>query len=110
MIEDMQLRNRTPRTQRSYVHYVAEYARYFNVSPEKLDAEAIRQYLLYALNERKLSPESVNTCVSALKFLDLNTLEMPWTEEYSPAPNVRTSFPSSSAGKRCCCFSATSPA
>ena len=84
MIEDMQLRNRTPRTQRSYVHYVAEYARYFNSSPEKLDAEAIHQYLLYLLNERKLSPESVNTCVSALKFLYLNTLEMPWTEEYFP--------------------------
>jgi site-specific recombinase XerD len=84
MIEDMQLRNLTPHTQRSYVHYVAEYARYFNSSPEKLDAEAIHQYLLYLLNERKLSPESVNTCVSALKFLYLNTLEMPWTEEYFP--------------------------
>ena len=46
MIEDMQLRNLTPHTQRSYVHYVAEYARYFNLSPEKLDAEAIHQYLL----------------------------------------------------------------
>jgi len=45
MIEDMQLRNRTPRTQRSYVHYVAEYARYFNVSPEKLDAEAVSDHL-----------------------------------------------------------------
>ena len=78
MIEDMQLRNRTPRTQRSYVHYVAEYARYFNVSPEKLDAEAIRQYLLYALNERKLSPESVNTCVSVFEPpSDLGLVQSP---------------------------------
>ena len=84
MIEDMQLRNLTPETQRSYVHYVAEYARYFNLSPELLDAEAIHQYLLYLLNERKLSPESVNTCVSALKFLYLTTLEMPWPDEYFP--------------------------
>ena len=84
MIEDMQLRNLTPHTQRSYVHYVAEYARYFNLSPEKLDAEAIRQYLLYLLNERRLSPESVNCCVSALKFVYLETLEMPWTTEYFP--------------------------
>jgi site-specific recombinase XerD len=84
MIEDMQLRNLTPHTQRSYVHYVAEYARYFNLSPEKLDAEAIHQYLLYLLNERKLSPESVNCCVSALKFVYLETLEMPWTTEYFP--------------------------
>ena len=84
MIEDMQLRNLTPHTQRSYVHYVAEYARYFNLSPEKLDAEAIHQYLLYLLNERRLSPESVNCCVSALKFVYLETLEMPWTTEYFP--------------------------
>ena len=48
MIEDMQLRNLTPHTQRSYVHYVAEYARYFNLSREKLHAEAIHQ--------RELSP------------------------------------------------------
>jgi integrase/recombinase XerD len=84
MIEDMQLRNLTPGTQRSYVHYAAGYARYFNQSPEKLDAEAIHQYLLYLLNERKFAPESVNTCVSALKFLYLVTLEMPWTDEYFP--------------------------
>jgi site-specific recombinase XerD len=84
MIEDMQLRNLTPETQRSYVHYVAEYARYFNLGPEKLDAEAIHQYLLYLLNERRLSPESVNCCVSALKFVYLNTLDMPWTDEYFP--------------------------
>jgi integrase/recombinase XerD len=84
MIEDMQLRNLTQHTQRSYVHYVAEYARYFNQSPEKLDAEAIHQYLLHLLNERKFSPESVNCCVSSLKFLYLNTLEMPWTDEYFP--------------------------
>jgi site-specific recombinase XerD len=84
MIECMQLRNFTPATQRSYVHYVAEYARYFNLSPEKLDAEAIHQYLLHLLNERKFSPESVNTCSSALKFVYLETLEMPWTAEYFP--------------------------
>jgi site-specific recombinase XerD len=84
MIEDMQLRNLAPDTQRSYIHYVAEYARYFGLSPEKLDVEAIRQYLLYLLNERKLSPQSVNCCVSALKFLYLVTLEMPWTDEYFP--------------------------
>jgi integrase/recombinase XerD len=84
MIEDMRLRNFTPATQRSYVHYVAEFARYFNLSPEQLDVEAIHQYLLYLLQERRLSPESVNTCVSALKFLYLTTLEMPWTDEYFP--------------------------
>jgi integrase/recombinase XerD len=84
MIEDMKLRGLAPTTQRSYLHHVTEFARYFNLSPERLDAEAIHQYLLYLLDDRKLSAEHVNQCVSALKFVYLHTLEMPWTEAYFP--------------------------
>lgn len=84
MIEDMQLRNLTPETQRNYVHHVAGFAKYFNKSPEVLDIEAVRQYQLYLLNERKLSPEAINQFISSVKFLYLNTLEMPWTDEYFP--------------------------
>jgi site-specific recombinase XerD len=83
-IEDLQLRNLCPATQRNYVHHVAAFAKYFNRSPELLDIEAVRQYQLYLLNERKLSPESINQYISAVKFLYLTTLEMPWTDEYFP--------------------------
>ena len=84
MIEDMQLRNLTPETQRNYVHHVAGFAKYFGQSPEVLDIEAVRQYQLYLLNERKLSPETINQYISSVKFLYLTTLEMPWTDEYFP--------------------------
>jgi integrase/recombinase XerD len=84
MIEDMRLRNLTPATQRSYLHYVTDFAQYFDLSPEKLDAEAIHQFLVHQVEERKLSPETVNQSISALKFLYLTTLEMPWTNEYFP--------------------------
>jgi site-specific recombinase XerD len=84
MIEDMQLRNLTPETQRNYVHHVAGFAKYFGQSPEVLDIEAVRQYQLYLLNERKLSPETINQYISSVKFLYLITLEMPWTDEYFP--------------------------
>ncbi|MCX6621223.1 MAG: site-specific integrase [Acidobacteria bacterium] len=84
MIEDMQLRNLTPETQRNYVHHVAAYAKYFGKSPEILDIESVRQYQLYLLNERKLSPETINQYISSVKFLYLVTLEMPWTDEYFP--------------------------
>jgi site-specific recombinase XerD len=60
------------------------------MSPEFLDIEAVRQYQLYLLNERKLSPESINQCIAALKFLYLTTLEMPWTDEYFP--HVRRAY------------------
>ena len=70
MIEDMQLRNLTPETQRNYVHHVAGFAKYFGRSPEELDLEAVRQYQLYLLNERKLSAETINQYFS-LRFNDL---------------------------------------
>ncbi len=83
-IEDMQLRGLAPTTQRSYIHYVAEFAKFYHTSPERLDLEAVRQYELYLLHERKMSPESINTFVSAIQFLYLVTLEMPWGKECFP--------------------------
>ena len=62
MIEDMQLRHLAAGTQKHYIRLVAGFAKYFGVSPEFLDIEAVRQYQLYLLNERKLSPESINQC------------------------------------------------
>lgn len=80
MIEDMQLRNLAPATQRNYIAHVGAFARFFSQSPAALDQEAVREYLLYLLEERKLSPEGVNQQVSALKFLYLTTLEMPCSD------------------------------
>ena len=84
MIEDMQLRNLAAVTQRNYIAHVAAFARFFGQSPEILDQDAVREYLLYLLNERKMSPDAVNQQVSALKFLYLTTLEMPWAAEDFP--------------------------
>jgi integrase/recombinase XerD len=92
-IEDMQLRHFAPTTQRSYIHYVAEFARYFNRSPEHLDLEAVRQYQLHLLQERKLSTQSVNTFTSAAQFLYLETLEMPWQKDHFTRSRVEQKLP-----------------
>jgi len=83
-IDDMQLRGLAPTTQRSYIHYVADFAKFYDTSPEYLDLEAIRQYELHLLHEKKLSPESINSFVSAIQFCYLVTLEMPWGKECFP--------------------------
>jgi integrase len=80
----MQLRGLAPTTQRSYLHYVSEFAKFYNTSPAHLDLEAVRQYELYLLHEKKLAPDSINTFVSAVQFLYLVTLEMPWGKECFP--------------------------
>jgi len=93
MIEDMQIRNLAPGTQKAYVQQVAAFARYFGKSPELLDLEAVRQYQLHLLNQRKLSPDAINQCISSIKFLYLTTLEMPWTDEYFPRVRVPHKLP-----------------
>jgi site-specific recombinase XerD len=92
-IEDMQMRGLAPTTQRSYIHYVTEYAKFYNTSPDQLDLEAIRQYELHMLNELKLSPPSVNTFISTVQFLYTVTLEMPWGKECFPRLRIGSKLP-----------------
>jgi len=92
-IEDMQMRGLAPTTQRSYIHYVADFAKFYNTSPDKLDLEAIRQYEMHLINERKMSPQSVNTFVAAVQFLYTVTLEMPWGKECFPRVRVPSTLP-----------------
>ena len=44
MIEDMTVRNLSPATQRSYVHAVAKFGRFFGRSPDQLDLEDVRAF------------------------------------------------------------------
>lgn len=44
MIEDLTIRNLSPETQRSYVHHVAKFSRFFGRSPDQLGYEEVRAY------------------------------------------------------------------
>ena len=47
MIEDMTVRNLSPATQRSYVHAVAKFGRFFGRSPDKLGLEDVRTFQVH---------------------------------------------------------------
>ena len=68
MLEEIQRRNYSPETTRSYIHAVKQFAEYFGKSPEKLGAEEIRRYQLYLLNEKEYTAGSVKVHISALHF------------------------------------------
>ncbi len=93
MIEDMQLRNYSTGTQRSYIHYAEDFANHYHLNPSRLGLDEIRNYQLYLIEERKLSPQSVNCFVSAVKFLYTVTLEMPWGDEPFPRLKVPEKLP-----------------
>ena len=67
MIEEMKLRNFSPRTQKSYVAAVVGLVKYYRQSPDQLTQDEIRAYLLH-LEKRGLSPSSRNVAISGLKF------------------------------------------
>jgi integrase/recombinase XerD len=68
-LEELQRRNYSQETTRSYIHAVKQFAEYFGKSPQDLGAEEIRRYQLYLLNEKKYSAGTVKVHMSALRFL-----------------------------------------
>jgi integrase/recombinase XerD len=87
MLEDMQIRNLSPHTQRAYLESVARFARHFRQSPTALGPEEIRIYQVYLIRERKLAPSSLGIAVCALRFLYKVSLKKPWSfDDLIPAP------------------------
>lgn len=92
MLEDMRIRNLTPRTQETYLSQVSRFAKHFNKSPEKLGSEEIREYQLYLIS-KKVSWSLFNQAVCALRFLYLKTLKMDVGIEEIPFPKKPKKLP-----------------
>jgi site-specific recombinase XerD len=91
MIEDMQLRGLSARTQEHYVRVVADLAHYFHRSPDQIDDQDLRKYFLYLTNEKKLSRSSTTIALCGIKFFYATTLQQQWStlELVRPAPEYK---------------------
>jgi site-specific recombinase XerD len=78
MLEDMQLRGLSERTQESYLGAVQQLALHFQRSPDLLSEDQLRQYFLYLRNVKRLAPNTSNVALNAVKFLFVHTLQRPW--------------------------------
>jgi site-specific recombinase XerD len=75
MIEDMRIRNLSPRTIDCYTRQVARFARHFGRSPEELGRQEIREYQQHLIYEREVSESLLIQVVAALRFLYRVTLD-----------------------------------
>lgn len=88
MIEDMTVRNLSPATQRSYLHAVSKFGRYFGRSPDRLGLEDVRAFQVHLVSTG-ISWPGLNQTVCALRFFYGVTLgrgEIPERIPYAREP------------------------
>jgi integrase/recombinase XerD len=76
MLEDMAMRGLREETQRDYIRFVSDFAAFLGRSPDTAAAEDIRRFQVHQA-ESGVQPPTVNSSVSALRFLFTITLDRP---------------------------------
>jgi integrase/recombinase XerD len=76
MIDDMRMRQLSPKTQASYLRIVREFSRFLGRSPDTATVEDLRGYQLH-LVDHGTSPVSLNAAITGLKFFFEITLHEP---------------------------------
>src|SRR5438093_12342367 len=68
MMEDMQLRGFSARTQECYVAAVRQLAEHYHRSPDLLAEQDLRQYFLFLASEKKVDRYTATTALCRIKF------------------------------------------
>src|SRR5262249_17504486 len=92
-LDDLRLRNYSPRTQQIYLHHVAHFARHFGRSPAQLGPQDVRAYQLHLLQDKRASWSRFNQAVCALRFLYRVTLQAPFAVTMIPYGKRPKSLP-----------------
>jgi len=93
MLEELQRRNYSHRTAKTYTRIVRDFAQHFDASPNQLGPEQIRQYQAHLFQVKKLTPATVSQYASALRFFFVKTLRRHFLTEYIPFPKQPRRLP-----------------
>ena len=93
MLEDLRVRNYSPRTCECYVDRVAKFAQHFHKSPDLLGPEEVRSYQVHLVDEKKCSWTILNQTVCALRFLYVTTLGRDWAIRHIPYAKAPRKLP-----------------
>lgn len=86
MLEELQRRNFSEQTIRSYLGAVERFARFFDKPPDQLGPEEIRKWQAHLLQKQRLAPMTVVTQVAALRFFYLRVLKLRFPPDSLPYP------------------------
>lgn len=78
MIECLQLRGLSERTQESYVRAVRQLSEHYHKSPDQITEEELRQYFLYIKNVKHYARNTSTIAICGIKFFFEKTLNRDW--------------------------------
>jgi site-specific recombinase XerD len=93
MLEELQRRNYTENTTRSYIRTVEDFARRFRRPPDRLGPRHIRVYQAELFQKRKLSSGTVAIRLAALRFFYTKTLKRAGSIAETPYPKKAFHLP-----------------
>ena len=93
MIEDLTIRNYSPRTIEVYLDRLAKFAQHFGQSPDGLGPAHIREFQLFLVQRKKASWTQYNQSVCALRFFYRVCLGKTWMIEHIPFPKQPKQLP-----------------
>jgi len=79
MIECLQLRGLSERTQESYVRAVRQLAEHYHKSPDLITEEELRQYFLHLKNVKRYSRPTMTIAICGVRFFYQQALNRNWT-------------------------------
>jgi len=91
MIECLQLRGLSARTQESYVRAVRQLAEHYHKAPDLISEEELRQYFLHLKNVKHYARNTTTIAICGIRFFFERTLEKEWTifNLVRPAPEKK---------------------
>ena len=93
MTELMVLKGFALNTQKSYLHHITQLARHFHQSPDKIDEEQLRLYLLHCHQVKQWSYSSCRQFIHAARFMFDRVLEKPISNGKLPLPKREEKIP-----------------
>ena len=93
MLEELQARNYSAETIRSYIRTVEDFSRRFRCSPDRLGPQHIRRYQAELFQNRKLTAGTVTVRLAALRFFYSKTLKRNWSISETPYPKKAHRLP-----------------
>jgi integrase/recombinase XerD len=89
----LKLKGYSSKTKKSYTGHIRRFLEYYKTSPEKLEENDIRKYLLYLIDQKGLSHSYLEQAICSLKFLYTEIIIKDFNFDNIPRPKKEKKLP-----------------